>query len=427
MEHLSEHPVLVAHSELSNGSAVGHAVSELASALAGKDLTVEFASSAADVEFAVSRDVGIGAALLDPELFGDEAHLIEVLDSIHARSDGVPVMMLVRRGQVEELPLAIAERTRGAFWLDEDTPTFVAGRVERLVGDYVAGLLSPFFGALKRYVDDYNWVWCCPGHNGGMFYRKTALGRIFFDFVGEDFMRADLCNASPELGSILQHQGPVLEAERRAAEVFGAERTYFVLNGTSTSNKMVTLSLLRPGDLVLFDRNCHKSNHHGALMLAGAIPVYLNPTRDANGIIGPIDWRYLEEDYIREQIRRHPLVRDPKAWKRPRPFRLAIVTNTTYDGVCYHARLVAQRLGPLCDHLMFDEAWMAYAKFHPLSPTGSAWACRGSDPTIPGSTRRSRPTSAWLASRRPRRSTSATLTWLARRGVSSTTASTKCS
>ncbi|MBV9413456.1 MAG: hypothetical protein JO363_00605, partial [Solirubrobacterales bacterium] len=321
MEHLSDYPVLVAHSEQSDGSAVGRAVSELASALAEKELTVEFASSAADVEFAVSRDVGIGAALLDPELFGDEARLIEVLDSIHARSDGVPVMMLVRRGQVGELPLAIAERTRGAFWLDEDTPTFVAGRVERLVGDYVAGLLSPFFGALKRYVDDYNWVWCCPGHNGGMFYRKTALGRIFFDFVGEEFMRGDLCNASPELGSILQHQGPVLEAERRAAEVFGAERTYFVLNGTSTSNKMVTLSLLRPGDMVLFDRNCHKSNHHGALMLAGAIPVYLNPTRDANGIIGPIDWRYLDEDYIREQIRRHPLVRDPEAWERPRPFR----------------------------------------------------------------------------------------------------------
>jgi arginine/lysine/ornithine decarboxylase len=260
----------------------------------------------------------------------------------------------------------VAELTDGAFWLHEDTPEFVAGRVERLVTEYADQLLSPFFGALKRYVDNYNWVWCCPGHNGGMFYRKTPLGRIFFDYVGEPFLRGDLCNASPELGSILQHQGPVLDAEQRAAEVFGAERTYFVLNGTSTSNKMVTLALLAPGDLVLFDRNCHKSMHHGALMMAGATPVYLNPTRDANGIIGPVDHRLLNEDYIRGQIRANPLVTDPDAWNRPRPFRLAILTNTTYDGVCYNEREVLDRIGRLCDYVIFDEAWMGYAKFHPL-------------------------------------------------------------
>ncbi|HEV8065721.1 MAG TPA: ornithine decarboxylase, partial [Acidimicrobiales bacterium] len=245
-------------------------------------------------------------------------------------------------------------------------------------------LLSPFFGALKRYVDDYNWVWCCPGHNGGMFYRKTPLGRIFFDYVGEPFLRGDLCNAAPELGSILQHQGPVIDAEKRAAEVFGAERTYFVLNGTSTSNKMVTLSLLAPGDLVLFDRNCHKSMHHGALMMAGAVPIYLNPSRDANGIIGPIDHRYLDEDYIRQQIRQNPLVADPQAWAKERPFRLAILTNTTYDGVCYNEREVLDRIGRLCDYIVFDEAWMAYAKFHPLFKDRFGMALTDLGPDDPG-------------------------------------------
>ena len=366
MEHYENYPVLVAHHELGTDSVIAASVGDLAAALEERGLSVTLARSAADVDFAISRNAGIGAALLDPDVFDGETALLGAVDRLHRRSDKIPVLILADHEGVEQLPLGVAEHTEGAFWLQEDTASFVAGRVERLVVDYTAQLLSPFFGALKRYVDDYNWVWCCPGHNGGMFYRKTPLGRIFFDFVGEDFLRGDLCNASPELGSILQHQGPVLDAERRAAQIFGAERTYFVLNGTSTSNKMVTMSLLRPGDLVLFDRNCHKSMHHGALMLAGAIPVYLNPTRDANGIIGPIDWQYLDEDYIRHQIRRNPLVSDPEAWRRERPFRLAIVTNTTYDGVCYNARLLFEKLGHLCDYLVYDEAWMAYAKFHPL-------------------------------------------------------------
>ena len=366
MEHYGSYPVLLAEHEFGSGSAIDIAVAKLAAELTRRGLRVITARTLADIEFAIKSEADIGTVLLDWDLFPSDRELAGVLDRIRTVSDELPVVMLAERADVESIPLAVAERTDGFFWLHEDTPEFVAGRVERLVREYADHLLSPFFGALKRYVDDYNWTWCCPGHNGGMFYRKTPLGRAFFDYVGEPFLRGDLCNAVPELGSILQHQGPVLDAERKAAEVFGAERTYFVLNGTSTSNKMVTMSLLAPGDLVLFDRNCHKSSHHGALMMAGAIPVYLNPTRDANGIIGPVDYRFLDEDYIREQIRRSPLVTDPEAWRRPRPFRLAILTNTTYDGVCYDERQVLAKIGRLCDYVLFDEAWMAYARFHPL-------------------------------------------------------------
>jgi len=370
MEHYGNYPVLLADHELGTGSAVDGALRVLGSELSSLDLSVITARTPADVAFAISANSGVGAALLDWDYYsngdGRSGELLETIDRIHRINEDIPVMLLAERSEVEQIPLEVAERTRGFFWLHEDTPAFVAGRVERLVKEYIDGLMSPFFGALKRYVDDWNWNWSCPGHNGGMFYRKTPLGHMFFDFIGENFLRGDLCNASVELGSILQHEGPVLEAEKRAAEVFGAERTYFVLNGTSTSNKMVTLGLMAPGDLVLFDRNCHKSMHHGALMLAGAIPVYLNPTRDANGIIGPIDHRFLDEDYIREQIRRHPLIKDPEASKRERPFRLAILTNTTYDGVCYNAREFLERVGKLCDYIVYDEAWMAYAKFHPL-------------------------------------------------------------
>lgn len=365
MEHYDDHPVLLADHELGSGSVADTAVRSLVSHLEGLGLRVLEARTREDVEFAVAANPGIGAALLDWDYY-DQGELLRIMDRIHRLHEDIPIMLLAERLDVEAIPLEVAERTKGFFWLHEDTPDFVAGRIERLVKTYADDLLSPFFGALKRYVDDYNWNWDCPGHNGGMFYAKTPLGKVFFNFVGEDFLRGDLCNANVELGSILQHQGPVLEAERRAAEVFGAERTYFVLNGTSTSNKIVTLGLLTPGDLVLFDRNCHKSMHHGALMMGGAVPVYLFPTRDANGIIGPVDRRFLEEDYIREQIRHNPLVTDPDAWKRPRPFRLAILTNTTYDGVCYDERQVLQAIGPLCDHIVFDEAWMAYGKFHPL-------------------------------------------------------------
>lgn len=367
MQRYDDHPVLITHPALGSNSAVDRTISKISFELDRLGLTVITATTSEDVEFAITANSGIGAALVgrEPGTTSDR-ELLRDIERLHRLHEDLPVVLLGEHGDVEEIPVDVAAAVQGFFWLQEDTPRFVAGRVERLVAGYVDHVMSPFFGALRKYVDESNWVWSCPGHNGGMFYRKTPLGRMFFDYVGEDFLRGDLCNASPELGSILQHQGPVLDAEKRAAEIFGAERTYFVLNGTSTSNKIVTMGLLAPGDLVLFDRNCHKSMHHGALMMSGAIPIYLNPTRDANGIIGPVDHAYLDEDYIREQIRSHPLVTDPDAWRRPRPFRMAILTNTTYDGVCYNAREVLDRIGRLCDYLVYDEAWMAYAKFHPL-------------------------------------------------------------
>ncbi len=384
MEHYDRYPVLVAEHELGSGSAIGRAAEAIEAALGERGLTVITARTLADVRFSIAQNAGIGAALLDWDLFASPRELRSVVEQLHGLHEKLPILLLAERSDIESFPLEVAEQIDGAFWLHEDTPDFVAGRIERLVTEYADQLLSPFFGALKRYVDDYNWTWCCPGHNGGMFYRKTPLGRIFFDYVGEPFLRGDLCNASPELGSILQHEGPVIDAERRAAEIFGAERTYFVLNGTSTSNKMVTLALLSPGDLVLFDRNCHKSMHHGALMMAGAVPVYLNPTRDANGIIGPVDHRLLDEASIRDQIRANPLVSDPNAWRQPRPFRLAILTNTTYDGVCYDEREVLSRIGSLCDYVIFDEAWMGYAKFHPLFKDRYGMALTELGPDDPG-------------------------------------------
>jgi arginine decarboxylase len=110
---------------------------------------------------------------------------------------------------------------------------------------------------------------------------------MFHQFFGENMLRADVCNAVEELGQLLDHTGPVAASERNAARIFNADHLYFVTNGTSTSNKIVWHSTVAPGDIVVVDRNCHKSILH-AIMMTGAIPVFLMPTRNNFGIIGPI-------------------------------------------------------------------------------------------------------------------------------------------
>ncbi len=113
---------------------------------------------------------------------------------------------------------------------------------------------------------------------------------MFHQFFGENLLRADVCNAVDELGQLLDHTGPVAAAERNAARIFGADHLFFVTNGTSTSNKIVWHYIVAPGDVVVVDRNCHKSVLH-AITMTGAIPVFLKPTRNHYGIIGPIPHR----------------------------------------------------------------------------------------------------------------------------------------
>jgi ornithine decarboxylase len=141
--------------------------------------------------------------------------------------------------------------------------------LEAAACDYEARLLPPFFNTLTQYVEMDNSTFACPGHQHGAFFKKHPAGRQFYDFFGENVFRADMCNADVKLGDLLIHEGSAKHAQKFAAKVFNADKTYFVLNGTSAANKVVTNALLTRGDLVLFDRNNHKSNHHGALIQAG--------------------------------------------------------------------------------------------------------------------------------------------------------------
>jgi ornithine decarboxylase len=178
--------------------------------------------------------------------------------------------------------------------------------------------------------------------------------------------RNDLCNADVELGDLLIHEGAAAAAQRYAAQVFGADKTYFVLNGTSTSNKVVTNAVLKRGDLVLFDRNNHKSLHQGALVQSGAIPIFLPTARNPFGMIGAVDWEAWDEDQLRQRIREHPLVQDSERWQAERPFRMACIQLATYDGTVYNVRKVLEKIGHLCDYVLWDEAWIGYNAFHPL-------------------------------------------------------------
>ncbi|WP_407439483.1 ornithine decarboxylase [Lelliottia sp.] len=232
---------------------------------------------------------------------------------------------------------------------------------------YEENVLPPFFDTLSQYVAMDNSTFACPGHQHGAFFKKHPAGRQFFEFFGENVFRADMCNADVKLGDLLIHEGSAKDAQKFAAKVFNADKTYFVLNGTSAANKVVTNALLTRGDLVLFDRNNHKSNHHGALIQAGATPVYLEAARNPFGFIGGIDEHCFDDAYLRELINEVA----PEKTQDARPFRLAVIQLGTYDGTVYNARQVIDKIGHLCDYILFDSAWVGYEQFIPMMADSS--------------------------------------------------------
>ncbi|WP_335904886.1 Orn/Lys/Arg decarboxylase N-terminal domain-containing protein [Acidisphaera sp. L21] len=328
--------------------------------------TVLVARSTEDAELAIQTDAAIGCMVVDWGKRGLLSKPAGLISLVRKRGLEMPVMLMLRRKRLEDIPVEVLNHTDGTIFLSEETPEFIARNLISRLRNYAATLKTPFFGALLDYAEQGNQLWTCPGHNGGIFYSRSAIGRIFTEHLGTAIFRDDLDNSVVEMGDLLTHEGPALAAQKAAAKIFGAERTYFVLNGTSASNKIVLGALVAEGDLVLFDRNNHKAAHHGALLLGGGTPIYLPTDRNAYGMIGPIDYASLDETRIREAIRANPLVDDPEAWQRPRPFRVAVIEQCTYDGTINDANFILERLGKLCDYILFDEAWAGFMKFHPL-------------------------------------------------------------
>jgi ornithine decarboxylase len=337
-----------------------------------------------DAEIAVQTDAAIGCMVVDWGKKGLEGKTSALINLMRRRGLDFPIILLIRRKRFEDLPLEVLDFIDGYVFLSEETPAFIAKNLISRLKQYAATLKTPFFGALVDYAEEGNQLWTCPGHNGGVFYSRSPIGRVFVEHLGEAIFRDDLDNSVLDLGDLLTHEGPALQAQKEAAQIFGAEKTYFVLNGTSTSNKMALGALVTDGDLVLFDRNNHKAAHHGALMINGGIPVYVSAVRNAWGLIGPMRWDKLDETALREAIRTHPLVKDPEACRRPRPFRVAVVEQCTYDGTIHSAEMILSRIGHLCDYILFDEAWAGFMKFHPLYAGRFAMGLNGLGPEAPG-------------------------------------------
>ena len=332
----------------------------------------------------VSEDAAVGAyiAMIDDERLEQARKMALAVRAIGFRT---PLWALADSHRISDIAvLSAVGEVDGYIYLGKQTPAFYAKQVLASLVKYGRELLPPFFGGLMAYDGEANVAFDCPGHQGGQFYRKSPAGQLFFKHFGESIFRNDLCNADVDLGDLLIHEGPAVEAQRYAAKVFGADKTYFVLNGTSTSNKVVTNAVLRRGDLVLFDRNNHKSLHQGALVQAGAIPIFLPTARNPFGMIGAVDWDAWDEKYLRKQIRANPLVKDRERHKAERPFRLACIQLATYDGTIYNVRKVLERIGHLCEYVLWDEAWIGYNAFHPLFEDHSPMRLEQLSPEMPG-------------------------------------------
>lgn len=359
-------PVLIIASEkYGNGSASDKAMKRLREAIHELGYETIMATTPEDGLAIVISDPGFGCVFLDwdlPEGSHFNEHAAEgIIKSIRARNKNLPIFLIAEKTLVGDLPTEVIKEIHEYVYLYQDTAAFIAGRVDFAVRRYYEALLPPYFLELKKFTEDAAYSWDAPGHMGGVAYLKHPVGMEFHKFFGENIMRADIGISTVELGDWLEHIGPSGKSERNAARIFGADYTFYVLGGSSASNRIVCQGTIGAGDMVIVDRNCHKSLNHG-LTISGARPVYLKPTRNGYGMIGLIPPRCFKPEHISDLIEKSPLTTGAVSRKPT----YAVVTNCTYDGFCYDANRVVVLLGKSVHRIHFDEAWYAYAKFHPL-------------------------------------------------------------
>lgn len=236
-------------------------------------------------------------------------------------------------------------------------PHEFAGKLESLLLKY----RPEFWEKLREYANRQVCSWHTPGHNKGAAFECSAILHPFYSAYSRDpvpmVFASDLSVSVAELGDLSEPDGdlPMATAMRRARDVFGAHRTLFCTNGTSTSNRALLTTLLRPDDVVLVDRNCHKSVHQ-AVVMSGAIPFYLAP--EFNTALGL--WKPLSMTQIFSGI-------DEAASFKP---RLIVLTSCTYDGILLPIKEIAQRSHERGILLYADEAWFPYGRFHPYYGSG---------------------------------------------------------
>ncbi|MCO1334948.1 arginine decarboxylase [Microbulbifer sp. OS29] len=353
---------LMASAEVDGNSAPGRAATRLQAELSERKIDLVTTVSSSDACVILSTNPAIQCLLINWALPGDgECPVLEVLEQLRTRNQKMPVFLLADQQTVSTMPRRALELANDFIWMLEDTPTFIGGRIQGAIERYRHTVLPPMFRALTHFARVHEYSWHTPGHTGGTAFLKSPAGRAFYDFFGENMLRSDLSVSVTELGSLLDHTGPIAKGEQYAAKVFGADRTYYVTNGSSTSNRVILMASVTRGQLALCDRNCHKSVEH-AITMSGAVPTYLVPLRNHYGLIGPVPPQQLTASAIDKAIQQNPLTRDAKSSRAVH----AVITNSTYDGLCYNVRRVEELLGESVDRLHFDEAWYSYARFNPI-------------------------------------------------------------
>ncbi|HYN54184.1 MAG TPA: arginine/lysine/ornithine decarboxylase [Methylotenera sp.] len=358
-------PVVIIDEDFRSENSSGLGIRVLAKAIEAEGFEVLGVTSYGDLTSFAQQQSRASAFILsiDDNEFIEEspealANLRAFVDEIRYRNEEIPIFLHGETRTSRHIPNEILRELSGFIHMYEDTPEFVARYILREARSYLDSLPPPFFKALTDYAADGSYSWHCPGHSGGVAFLKSPVGQMFHQFFGENMLRADVCNAVDELGQLLDHTGPVAASERNAARIYNCDHLYFVTNGTSTSNKMVWNSTVAPGDVVVVDRNCHKSILH-AIIMTGAIPVFLMPTRNHFGIIGPIPKSEFAWENIQKKIDRNPFATD----KTVKP-RVLTITQSTYDGVLYNVEEIKEMLDGKIDTLHFDEAWLPHATFH---------------------------------------------------------------
>jgi arginine decarboxylase len=362
-------PIIIIDEDFRSENASGHGIRALAEGIEKEGIQVVGMTSYGDLTSFAQQQSRASAFVLsiDDEEFGagspEETEvalrtLRAFVEEIRFKNADIPIYLYGETRTSRHIPNDILRELHGFIHMHEDTPEFVARHIIREAKSYMDSLAPPFFRALVDYAQDGSYSWHCPGHSGGVAFLKSPVGRMFHQFFGENMLRADVCNAVDELGQLLDHTGPVAASERNAARIFSSDHLYFVTNGTSTSNKIVWHSTVASDDIVVVDRNCHKSILH-AIMMTGAVPVFLTPTRNNFGIIGPIPLSEFQPEAIQRKIDANPFIKD-----KTRKPRVLTITQSTYDGVLYNVETLKQLLDGKIDTLHFDEAWLPHATFH---------------------------------------------------------------
>ena len=358
-------PIVIIDEDFRTDNSSGLGIRVLAKAIEEEGFEVLGVTSYGDLTSFAQQQSRASAFILsidDEEIVEEKPEAINQLRSfvqeIRYRNEEIPIFLHGETRTSRHIPNDVLRELHGFIHMNEDTPEFVARLIIREAKTYLESLPPPFFKALTHYAADGSYSWHCPGHSGGVAFLKSPVGQMFHQFFGENMLRADVCNAVDELGQLLDHTGPIAASERNAARIYNCDHLYFVTNGTSTSNKIVWNSTVAPGDVVVVDRNCHKSILHSIIM-TGAVPVFLMPTRNHFGIIGPIPKSEFTWENIQKKIAKNPFALD----KNAKP-RVLTITQSTYDGVLYNVEEIKEMLDGKIDTLHFDEAWLPHATFH---------------------------------------------------------------